>query len=77
MCAYKEQYPGASQQNIPMDTFAYYGVNPSVSAVLEIFSVKKNSIYCHPRFNTNIRGEQSVELFWGLTVIELLSVLVM
>jgi hypothetical protein len=40
VCAYKEQYLGASQQNSAY-YFSLHGVNPSISDVLQIFSAKK------------------------------------
>jgi hypothetical protein len=42
MCASKENNPGASKQNIANYYFQFMReTHPSVSAVLEIFSVKK------------------------------------
>jgi hypothetical protein len=42
VCAYKEQYPGANQQNIANFFLPFMGqTHPSVGTMLEIFSEKK------------------------------------
>jgi hypothetical protein len=43
VCAYREQYSDASQQNTVLPIISpFYGVNPSVGTVLEIFWAKEN-----------------------------------
>jgi hypothetical protein len=62
-CAYKEQHPGASQQNTANYFSLLWGKPTSQRCVGDILSSKKKlSICCHPRFNANTDGDESAVL---------------
>jgi hypothetical protein len=62
LCAYKEQYPSASQHNIATDFSLWWGKPIIQRCVGDILIKKKVSIYHHPCFNSSIGGGQSVVL---------------
>jgi hypothetical protein len=69
MYACKEEYPGASQQNISNYFSLLWGKPISWRCVGDILSEKDVSIYRHPIFSANIGGEEIVALFRGFILL--------